>query len=55
MDGGPFRCSCIGNHYGNDLDGGLEKDEAWKFLSSLPERERIELQGIEWSFRNVKP
>ena len=54
-DGRPFRCSCIGNHYGGDLDNGLEKEEAWKFLCSLPEGERMELQSLEWSFRHVNP
>ena len=54
-DGRPFRCTCIGNHYGNDLDNGLEKDGAWKFLGSLPEMERMELQSLEWSFRHVNP
>ena len=32
--------SCIGNHYGDELDGGLEKDEAWKILQYLPGDER---------------
>ena len=54
-DGRPFRCTCGGNHYGNDLDNGLEKDGAWKFLGSLPEMERRELQSLEWSFRHVNP
>ena len=52
-DGKPFWCTCIGNYYGNDLDNGLEKDGAWKFLGSLPKGERRELQDIEWSFRRT--
>ena len=36
----PFRCSCIGNHYWDELDGGLGKEEAWKFLQYLPGDER---------------
>ena len=39
-DGRPFKCMCIGNYYGDELDCGLEKDEAWKFLQYLPGDER---------------
>ena len=51
-DGRPFRCTCGGNYYGNDLDKGLEKDEAWKFLQSLSGNERDNLLGLERSFRH---
>ena len=39
-DGRPFKCMCIGNYYGDELDGGLGKEEAWKFLQYLPGDER---------------
>ena len=51
-DGEPFRCSCTGNYYGDEVDCGLGREEAWKFLGSLPDGERRELQNLEWSFRH---
>ena len=51
-DGKAFRCSCIGNHYGDELDGGLEKDEAWRFLGTMPQNERNRLWALVKSFGN---
>ena len=51
-DGGPFWCSCGGNRYGDELDGGLDKEEAWKFLGTMPQNERNRLWALVKSFGN---
>ncbi len=49
-DGSSFSCTCIGNCYDDELDGGLEKDEAWKFLGSLPKNRCNRLWALTKSF-----
>ena len=51
-DGRPFRCMCIGNYYGDELDGGLGREEAWEFLGSMPQNERNRLWALVKSFGN---
>ena len=46
--GKPFRCSCPDFPY--SPDSGLEKEEAFKFLDSLPPRERDKLYSLVKSF-----
>ena len=50
--GKAFKCSCIGNHYGEELDGGLDKEGAWKFLGTMPQNERNRLWALVKSFGN---
>ena len=44
-----LECACI---YGDELDGGLDKDGAWKFLGSMPQNERNRLWALVKSFGN---
>ena len=44
-----LECTCI---YGDELDGGLDKEGAWKFLGAMPQNERNRLWALVKSFGN---